>query len=297
MVTDEVFETVLLARDRPVGNQTVRRLLPAMQRRSVGPFVFLDHLGPESLRPGEGFDVGPHPHIGLATVTYLFDGAAMHRDSLGSVQTIVPGELNWMTAGRGIVHSERSPDDLRAAGGRFHGVQLWVALPLADEESEPTFEHVAAEAIEAVETGGARARLLAGSAYGARARVRTRSPLFLVEAHLAEGEALPLPEHAERAVYVIEGAIGVHEGDSRGTDGRVLEAHTLATIRPGPLSLRARSFAHVLLLGGEPFPEPRHMRWNFVSSSKARLDAAERDWRSGAFPRIPTDDGEPIPMP
>ena len=283
-------ELVIDPRLHLVGNQTVRRSLPVRERRAVGPFVFLDHFGPQVLRRGEGFDVGPHPHIGLATVTYFLEGGGIHRDSLGSVQPILPGELNWMTAGRGIVHSERSPDDLRATGGRLHGLQLWVALPAAHEEDEPTFEHVPAGAIETVSQGGIGVRVLAGRAYGTEARVTTRSPLFLVEARLAAGQSLALPEeHAERAVYVVEGALRVGEVS--------IAAERLAVAGTGPCRVEATSATHLLLLGGAAMPEPRYIRWNFVSSSKARLDAAERDWREGRFPRIPTDDGELVPMP
>jgi redox-sensitive bicupin YhaK (pirin superfamily) len=289
-MTDEAIETVLRAHPRPVGNQTVQRVLPQMQRRAVGPFVFLDHMGPHDLAPGEGFDVGPHPHIGLATVTYLFEGAGVHRDSLGSMQTILPGELNWMTAGRGIVHSERSPDDLRARGGRMHGLQLWVALPVAEEEGEPSFQHVPAADIATLDVGGAKVRLLAGTAYGARACVATKSPLFYVEAVLEPGQELAFPdEHPERAAYVVEGAVVAF--------GREVEAHTLVAVAKGSRRLVAKERTRLVMIGGERFPEPRHMRWNFVSSRKARLDEAEQAWRARKFPTIPTDDGELVAMP
>jgi redox-sensitive bicupin YhaK (pirin superfamily) len=276
-----MIEAVLEAHARTVGNATVQRVLPSMQRRSIGPFVFLDHMGPETLPLGETFDVGPHPHIGLATVTYLFEGEVVHRDSLGSVQTIVPGDLNWMTAGRGIVHSERGP------GPTMHGLQMWVGLPVANEEDEPTFEHVPKDAIATVREG---VRLLAGTAYGERAIVKTKSPLFLLEARFAEGQTLPFPsEHPARAAYVVGGEIEI--------DGRTFGAKTLVAVAPGDAYVIAKRAAHVVLLGGAPFPETRHMLWNFVSSSKERLARAEADWRAMRFPRIPTDDGEPIAMP
>lgn len=284
------IETVLIAGERRMLTQSVRRVLPAAPRRQVGPFTFLDHLGPAQLAPGQGFDVGPHPHIGLCTVTYLFEGSGVHRDSLGSEQTIRPGELNWMTAGRGIVHSERSPDDLRARGGALHGLQLWVALPVEHEETEPHFEHVPAGAIATLDVGGVDVQLLAGTAYGERAVVRVYSPLFLARAELAAGQHLPFPdEHRERAVYIVQGEVGV--GQARFSGG------TLVAVQPGPCALAALGDAHVVLLGGQPFPEPRYLLWNFVSSSKERLKQAEADWRAGRFPRLPNDDGPPIAMP
>ncbi len=290
-MTKDRVDLVLRAHERRVGSGTVQRVLPQMQRRSVGPWVFLDHMGPEEIPAGHGFDVGPHPHIGLATVTYLFDGAVVHRDSLGSERTIVPGELNWMSAGRGIVHSERSPDDVRARGGRMHGLQLWVALPVAAEEGEPTFQHVAGVGLPAhTLEGGVCVRVLAGVAYGVRASVEVASPLFFVEARLREGERLAFPaEHEDRAVYVVDGAVDV--------EGARAEARTMVIVSEGDRCVVALDDAHVVMLGGERLPEPRHMRWNFVASTKERLDEAERAWREGRFPRIPTDDGVPIPMP
>ena len=277
-----MIKTVLEAHARTVGNATVQRVLPSMLQRSVGPFVFLDHMGPETLPPNESFDVGPHPHIGLATVTYLFEGEVVHRDSLGSVQTIMPGDLNWMTAGRGIVHSERS-----AKGARMHGLQLWVGLPRESEEDEPAFEHVPKEAIALVGEG---VRLLAGTAFGESAVVKTKSPLFLVEARLGKGQEFPFPSnHPARGAYVVDGEMRI--------DGKNFGAKTLVTVAPGDAYVTAASELHIMMLGGAPFPETRHMLWNFVSSSKDRLARAEADWRAARFPKIPNDDGEPIPMP
>jgi hypothetical protein len=252
--------------------------------------VFLDHMGPQLLAPDHGFDVGPHPHIGLATVTYLFEGTGLHRDSLGSEQIIRPGELNWMSAGRGIVHSERSPSDFRERGGMLHGLQFWVALPKEQEESAPTFQHVPRSQIETLNIAGVDVSLIAGTAYGSRAAVSVLSPLFLVEAYLCEAEQLVLPdEHAQRAVYVISGSVAIL--------GRSFDAGTLVTVAPGPCTLSSLSRSHVVLLGGSPLPEPRHMRWNFVSSSISRLDQAEADWRAGRFPVLAQDPGPPIAMP
>lgn len=287
---DPLVELVLRAQERSVGTSRVRRVLPSAKRLAIGPFVFLDHFGPEALPAGHGFDVRPHPHIGLATVTYLFEGVVVHRDSLGSEQEIRPGELNWMSAGRGIVHSERSPDDARALGGTMHGLQLWVALPREHEEDEPTFEHVPASAITTHDVGGASVTLIAGTAWGLRARAQVRSPLFFAEARLSADERVRLPdEHPERAIYVVDGSVRV--GDSEHG------AHTLVVVTSAARELVATSSARVAMLGGASLPEPRLMRWNFVATSKDLLDRAEERWRSGRFPRIPTDDGPPLPMP
>lgn len=285
------LELVLRGRERAMGSSTVRRVLPVAQRRAVGPFVFLDHLGPETLAPGRGFDVGPHPHVGLSTVTYLFAGEGLHQDSLGSVQRILPGELNWMTAGRGIVHSERSTEPFRARGGELHGLQLWVALPREHEQGEPGFQHLDAEALCPVATPeGPAVRLLAGTAYGATAKARVHSPLFFVDAELEPGETLRLPEgHPQRAAYVVQGAVEAA--------GQRFEASTLLLFSEGAASLRAVTAARVALLGGAPLGEERHLRWNFVGSSRELLDEAERRWREGRFPRIPTDPAPLIPMP
>jgi len=280
------------ARVREIGGGlAVRRVLPATARRMVGPFIFVDHMGPVRLDAGAGIDVRPHPHIGLETVTFLFEGEIVHRDSLGSEQAIRPGAVNWMTAGRGIVHSERSPASERKGGARLHGMQLWVALPRADEEAEPSFQHHPAEAIPVVERPGARLRIVAGSAYGATSPVAVRSPLHYVEAQLDRGAVLALPdEHAERAAYVAEGTL-VCGGKPHG-DGAML------VFRPGvPAAVTAPEGARVMLLGGAPADGERHIWWNFVGSSRARIERAADDWRAGRFPRVPGDDGDPIPLP
>jgi redox-sensitive bicupin YhaK (pirin superfamily) len=280
------------ARTRDLGDGfVVRRLLPSAARRMVGPFIFLDHMGPVQLAPGHGLDVRPHPHISLATVTYLFDGEILHRDSLGSEQPIRPGAVNWMTAGRGIVHSERSPALPRKAGARLHGLQLWVALPKAAEEVEPTFHHHAAGDIPVVEWEGARLRVVAGSAYGATSPVKALSPLFYVEAQLDRGADLRLPDgFGGRAAYVVEGAIAC--------DGHVLRTSTMLVFRAGAAaSLTALEPTRLMLLGGAPLDGERFIEWNFVSSSKARIEQAKHDWRSGHFPRVPGDEVEFIPLP
>jgi redox-sensitive bicupin YhaK (pirin superfamily) len=286
-----MIDLVIPARARDVGGATVGRVLPSMKRRLVGPFIFFDHLGPEVLAPGSGMDVRPHPHIGLATVTYLFEGEMLHRDSLGSKQVIRPGAINWMTAGRGIAHSERTPAELRPIGSRMHGLQLWVALPTAVEETDPTFMHHPEDTLPEVDIDGARGRLLAGSAYGAISPVVTLSPLFYVEARLAAGGRLPLPDdHEERAAYVVYGAISV--GDTR------IEERNMVVLSPGPGAvLRAETDAHVVLLGGAHLDGRRHIWWNFVSSSKERIEQAKLDWKEERFAPIPGDSEERIPLP
>jgi redox-sensitive bicupin YhaK (pirin superfamily) len=286
------LELVIEARIRDLGDGfRVRRLLPAAERRMVGPFIFFDHMGPVRMELGRGLDVRPHPHINLATVTYLFEGEILHRDSLGTVQPIQPGALNWMTAGRGIVHSERSPAAARAAGVQLHGLQLWVALPRAQEEVPPSFQHYAAQDLPALKRDGAQLRVIAGRAYGASAPVRVLSPLFYVEAQLESGAALPLPEeHAGRAAYVVEGSVGC-EGETHGP-GRML------VFREGAASqLQAREPSRVMLLGGAPLDGDRRVWWNFVSSSADRIERAKQDWREGRFPKVPGDEVEFIPLP
>lgn len=287
----EALELVLEPRARDLDGLAVARLLPAVQRRMVGPFIFLDHFGPAELRPPRALDVRPHPHIGLATVTYLLEGEILHRDSLGSAQRIEPGAVNWMTAGRGIVHSERTPPERRGAPSRLHGLQLWVALPSGDEEAAPAFHHHPAASLPILEGEGARLRLLAGRAFGVRSPVRAFSPLLLVDAALEAGALLPLPaERLELGAYVVEGALGL--------EGHRLGAGRLHVLRPGAgPALRAVGPTRVLLLGGEPLGEPRHAWWNFVSTSRERIEAARADWAEGRFPTIPGDDQERAALP
>jgi redox-sensitive bicupin YhaK (pirin superfamily) len=272
-------------------NFTVRRALPSRQRRMVGPFVFLDEMGPHVFSPGKGLDVRPHPHIGLATVTYLFSGEILHRDSLGSVQAIRPGDVNWMTAGRGIVHSERTAEDVRAHGSTLSGLQCWVALPAADEECEPAFTHTGVAELPFVEAGGVTARIVAGNFMGQTSPVETSSRLFFVDLHLAPGAQLAVPpDYSERAVYVVEGKIDL------GEDG-LFEAGQLLVLKPGRvIGLAAAGAARVVLLGGEPMESPRYLSWNFVSSSAERIEQAKQDWREQKFPPVPGET-EFIPLP
>jgi redox-sensitive bicupin YhaK (pirin superfamily) len=289
------FETVIVTRLRDlVGGFKVRRALPSARRRMVGPFIFLDQMGPEVLRSGRGLDVAPHPHIGLATVTYLFEGELLHRDSLGSVQPIHPGEVNWMTAGSGIAHSERTPHKLREAGSKLFGIQSWVALPQRYEEASPSFTHHGGNDLPVIEGEGKRLRLIAGALYGARSPVETLSEMFYADITLESSAVIPLPtEYEERAVYVVKGSLFVlPDGESYG-GGQLLVLKAGAVI-----SLRAdkTSGARFMLLGGEPMDGPRHIWWNFVSSSKERIEQAKEDWKSGGFVPVP-DETEFIPLP
>lgn len=283
--------SVIDARSHDLGGFTVGRVLPSGARKLIGPFIFFDHMGPAAFAPGRGIDVRPHPHIGLATVTYLFEGEIVHRDSLGSDQPIRPGDVNWMTAGRGITHSERTGAQPRQAGSRLNGLQLWVALPRSHEETDPDFHHHPARDLPSGDIGDAHIRVLAGNAFGRTSPVRTFSPLFYVDAAVPAGGELPLPdEHEERAAYVVSGTIEC--GQERAERGRML------VFTPGmPATLRAVSDARVALIGGAPIDGERHIFWNFVSSSQARIEQAKRDWREGRFSKVPGDEQEFIPLP
>jgi redox-sensitive bicupin YhaK (pirin superfamily) len=269
----------------------VGRVLPFAKHRAVGPFVFFDHMGPIDFAPGfpRSVDVRPHPHIGLSTVTYLFDGEITHRDSVGSEMAIVPGEMNWMTAGRGITHSERF-ERLRAEGGSMHGIQAWVGLPKEDEETLPTFTHHGPDDLPTYEGGGMWARLIAGEAFGAKANVKTHSPMFYVHWRLDAGAKAQLgAEYPERAAFVVSGEVEV--------DGRAFTPGQMLVFAPGqPVLFTATTPAVVMLLGGEPIGE-RFIEWNFVSSSKERIDQAKADWRAGRMKLPDLDSGEFIPLP
>ncbi|MCL2725499.1 MAG: pirin family protein [Polyangiaceae bacterium] len=288
---------VVRSRLRDIGAFSVRRLLPSTEQHMVGPFIFFDHMGPADLPPGKGLDVRPHPHINLATVTYLFEGEIMHRDSLGSAQVIQPGAVNWMIAGRGIAHSERSPDERRRHGGRLHGIQAWVALPKNAEEMAPRFDHHDASTIPVIARPGVDLRLIAGTAYGAESPVKIMSPTFYVAATLDAGASIELPaEHVERAAYVAEGRIVV--------DGQEFEPGAMAVLRPHgggngatKALLRAAEKSRVMLLGGAPLDGPRYVFWNFVSSSKDRIERAKKDWKEGRFQKVAGDEKESIPLP
>jgi redox-sensitive bicupin YhaK (pirin superfamily) len=275
---------------RDLGGLVVRRLLPGHPIRAVGPFVFFDHFGPVTFAPGQGIDVRPHPHIGLATVTYLFDGALMHRDSLGSVQRIEPGDVNWMVAGRGIVHSERSGPAERAAGSAMHGLQTWVALPRAHEEAPPAFAHVSRSFLPAFEQDGVDGVVVAGRAFGHTAPVPTLTDTLYVALTLTDGSRIQIPaEHEERAVYAIEGELSL--------DGAPLPLHHMVALPPGQrVVLSAAAPSRAMLVGGAALDGERIVWWNFVSSSRERIEAAKEDWRAQRFGHVPGET-EFIPLP
>ncbi|GAB3630599.1 pirin [Pandoraea terrae] len=285
------FLAVLKPHTSDIGAFLVQRSLPSAQFQTIGPFIFFDHMGPAMLSPGKGMDVRPHPHIGLATVTYLFDGEIMHRDSLGNAQRITPGAVNWMTAGRGIVHSERSPDDFRERGGPVHGIQTWVALPKADEETEPAFAHHPVEALPEITLPGVKLRLILGTAFGRESPVVVFSPIFYLAGELAPGASFTLaPEHRERAVYALDGEIHV--------DGEVLPAQRMGVLAPDTdVKITAGDApVKIMLLGGAPLDGDRFIFWNFVSSSRERIEVAKAAWMAQEMGQVPGET-EWIPLP
>lgn len=288
--TCDAIKTLIVPRSRDLGSFTVRRALPSTECRMVGPFIFFDQMGPSEFLLGQGMDVRPHPHIGLSTVTYLFDGEIMHRDSLGTELPIRPGELNWMTAGRGITHSERTGSDFRQTGSKLFGIQSWVALSGKDEETAPAFEHYEAKALPILTGEGKIVRLIAGEAFGIRSPVRTSSPMVYADVALEAGAVLPIdPTYDERAIYTVSGAIEI-AGDGFGP-GQLL------VFRPGDrISVRANEAARFMVLGGEPMDGPRHLWWNFVSSRPERIEQAKEDWRQARFDTVPGE-SEFIPLP
>jgi redox-sensitive bicupin YhaK (pirin superfamily) len=290
-MSDDPFLLTLLPTTHDLGGFKVHRTLPNRARTTVGPFIFFDQMGPAHLPPGTGIDVRPHPHINLATVTYLFAGAIDHRDSLGTFATIEPGAVNLMTAGKGITHSERSPASVRAGGPALSGIQTWLALPADKEEIDPAFEHVPKEALPLVEGGGASARIVMGSLWGATSPVTQHSPTIYADIALDAGGAMPIdPEADERAIYLAEGEAWL--------DGIALEPATLYVLRPGiAATLRSAGGGHVMLCGGAPMDGPRHVFWNFVSSRRDRINHAKEDWKAGRFALPPDDHDEYIPLP
>jgi hypothetical protein len=290
---DTNIDIIIESRSRELTNDfKVRRVLPSAKRRMVGPFVFFDEMGPEILGAGKALDVAPHPHIGLATVTYLFKGEILHRDSLGTVQQILPGEVNWMTAGSGIAHSERTPTEIRQSGSELFGIQSWVALPESDEETAPNFFHYASGELPVIEAEGKQLRLIAGTLYGEKSPVKTFSPMFYADVNLAAGAKLQIPaEHEERAAYIVSGTAEIIG------DAGIFHAGQLIVFKPGAeivLTTRSQS-TRLMLLGGEPLGK-RHIWWNFVSSSKERIEQAKEDWRLQRFAPVP-EETEFIPLP
>lgn len=288
-MSGEVDVTVI-PRSSDIGGFQVQRALPTAKRRMVGPFVFLDQMGPATLGRGKALDVAPHPHIGLATVTYLFDGEILHRDSVGSVQSILPGAVNWMTAGSGVVHSERTPAGLRDAAHNLFGIQSWIALPRAHEETAPAFVHHAADMLPVIQDDGVQLRLIVGSLFGKTAPVKTFQQMFYADATLNKGAQLQLAaEHEERAVYLVEGEIEI--------DRLQYLAPRLVVFKPGAsITLRAATSARIMLLGGDAMDGHRFVWWNFVSSSRERIEQAKEDWRQLRFTNVPGEHTR-IPLP
>jgi redox-sensitive bicupin YhaK (pirin superfamily) len=287
----DAIEHVIVPRARDLGGFEVRRALPAAGKQMVGPFIFFDQMGPAEFLVGQGIDVRPHPHIGLATVTYLFDGGLMHRDSLGTELLIKPGELNLMSAGRGIVHSERSGAEDRSHASRLFGIQAWAALPKSHEEERPQFAHYDADALPRITGEGKTIRLIMGSLYGQSSPAIFPHDCFYAEATLAPGAVLPLDaDYDERAIFIVSGEIDV--------GGQTFGPGRLLVFRPGDrISVLAIATSRLMLLGGEPMDGPRHIWWNFVSSSQDRIRAAKADWKAGRFEAVPSDLGEFIPLP
>jgi len=286
---EAAVERLLQPHEKDLGDFSVRRLLPAAKRTMVGPWIFFDHMGPADFPPGKGVNVRPHPHINLVTVTYLFEGEILHRDSLGSLQPIVPGDINLMVAGRGIVHSERERPEIAAVAHRLHGLQLWLALPEADEEIEPAFHHYPGADIPTRTIDGVPVRVLMGSAYGVTSPVKTFAETLYVEAHLKAGQRLALPDAHERALYVVSGTLSL--------GAMTLPAHSMAILsNSADLVIEAEADSRVALIGGEPLG-PRFIDWNFVSSRKERIEQAKAEWRAGRYPLVPGDEEEFIPLP
>ncbi|WP_111497863.1 pirin family protein [Marinobacter bohaiensis] len=283
------IEMIIQPREKDLGGFSVRRVLPTRERQMVGPWIFFDHMGPADFPAGEGINVRPHPHVNLATVTYLFEGEILHRDSLGSVQPIRPGDINLMVAGKGIVHSERERPVVTATDHRLHGLQLWLALPEDQEETEPAFYHYPSADIPALDVDGVSVRVIMGTAYGVTSPVKTHSETLYVEAHLQQGQSLVLPDAPERALYVADGAIRARQS--------IIPQYAMAVFeRKAGIEIVATEEARIAVVGGEAFP-PRFMEWNFVSSRQERLEQAKADWQAGRFPKVPGDEDEFIPLP
>jgi len=286
----DAIEFVIEPKEHDLGGFSVRRLLPSARQRMVGPWIFFDHMGPADFAPGQGVDVRPHPHVNLATVTYLFEGEMFHRDSLGNALAITPGAINLMVAGKGIVHSERQREEVKAKDNRLNGLQLWLALPEADEEIDPEFHHYPRSDIPETQIEGVPVRVLIGSAYGLHSPVKVFAKTLYVEAALAAGQSLVLPDGVDqRAVYVVNGKLQAQ--------GSVIEQHTMAILRSGPqVTVRALVDTQLAIIGGEKLT-PRHIWWNFVSSRKERIEQAKQDWLAERFPKVPGDSEEFIPLP
>ena len=287
----DAIELMVIPNAKDIGGFEVRRALPTARRRLVGPFIFFDRMGPAILRPGKAMDVRPHPHIGLSTLTYLFDGKIRHRDSLGTEMVIEPGDVNLMTAGRGIVHSERTPEELRGSPTSISGLQTWIALPESHEEKAPAFEHIVSELLPTFEMDGASGRLVVGGFAGMRSPVRTATDTLYADISLRPGGRIAIPaDSEERAIYVLDGSVEIL-GDRFPSD-------RLLVFRPGDeIVVRSEQGAHFMLFGGASLGSPRYIWWNFVSSSKERIEQAKEEWRTGRFDIVPGDEAEFIPLP
>ncbi|MPZ58542.1 MAG: hypothetical protein GEU91_19030 [Rhizobiales bacterium] len=287
----EAIKDIIVPRTIDIDGLAIHRALPSAQTRLIGPFIFFDHFGPATFRSDQGIDVRPHPHIGLATVTYLFDGEIIHRDSLGVRAAIRPGEVNWMTAGRGIVHSERTAAEQRIDGAPIHGLQCWVALPSAKEEMDAAFEHYDVAQFPEVSDDGICSRIVIGTLFGATSPVKTTSETLFADVTLAKGASMPFDaDTEERGIFVVSGEIDI-QGDTFGPE-------RLLVFRPSDrLTVRALTDAHLMVLGGAPMDGPRHIWWNFVSSRKERIEQAKAEWKSGRFDIVPGDTEEFIPLP
>lgn len=285
-----MIRSILKPHVKDIDGLEVRRLLPAAAHKMVGPFIFFDHMGPAQFRPEQALDVRPHPHIGLATVTYLFEGAILHRDSLGYEQRITPGDVNWMTAGHGIVHSERSPADERGHTRKLHGIQVWIALPRADERTDPGFSHHPAATLPQLHWPNGELRLIAGSGWGRRSPVKTHSPMFYAAITTSGATQFDLPtEHEERAIYVVEGVVSA--------DGNTIAPHTVAVFEPGTaVTISTGGAARIMAFGGAAMDGDRFIHWNFVASSRELIEEARTRWREQRFPPVPGET-EYIPLP
>ncbi|MEZ5470348.1 MAG: pirin family protein [Marinicella sp.] len=288
-MTKNHIQHIITPRRKDLGGFSVRRLIPTAKQRMIGPWIFFDHMGPADFQAGQGIDVRPHPHINLATVTYLFEGEILHRDSLGSVATIVPGDINLMVAGKGIVHSERERPEIRNQPHRLHGLQLWLALPEKDEEIEPAFYHYNQADIPKTTVNGIPVRVMMGSAYGLTSPVKTFAETLYIEAALQQDQRLDLPNAEQRGLYVAHGAVAIN--------GEIISNYEMAALQPGSIEIEAISDdTRIALIGGEQMSQ-RFIDWNFVSSHKERIEQAKKDWQAQNFDTIPGDDKEYIPLP
>lgn len=285
----EAIDIIIKPREKDLGEFTVRRTLPTHQRKTVGPWIFFDHMGPANFSAGSGVNVRPHPHINLATVTYLFDGEILHRDSIGSYATITPGDINLMVAGKGITHSERERPEVKNVPHTLHGLQLWLALPEEDEEIEPAFYHYPAASIPSVTVEGVPLRVLMGTAYGVTSPVKTYAETLYVEAHMEAGQSLTLPNTEERAIYVVKGSLKIK-------DTVIPEFAMVILSSADNVVINATADSRIALIGGEKIGK-RYIEWNFISSRKERVEQAKRDWQAGAFPKVIGDEDEFIPLP